>query len=513
MTFRLSLKWFNVIFLIPYALISLFLIGGVYLFEKQNLESTLFEVVSGDMHDLGYVVSSYLEGGKEKEIQAFLDMTLISHPSYESISVMLSDHLVQSTNRSLQGKPFDLADGIYFKGSTPDQLFSGLPVILPFSYFKKSVSVKGYLIVKFDHGMIYQKFRKNLELILFLSLLTGLFFYLMHIYLINLFFMVPIKQLQTFALGGKIPDRLQLQELEVLKDRLVSGFQNMEKTNRQLNREIQSQKEKNRESKEMLIQQSRLALLGEMFGVIAHQWRQPLNTLGLMIQDIPESVQSGEFDKKAADRFSSLSMDQVFFMSRTIDDFRDLVRPADPSKPEYFFPGQAIDEVLSLMDAQLKNRRILVDNIVETTNVKEMVCTGYLNEFKHVVLNLISNARNIIQEKRARGETNGGFIRIRQFVKSNGYTCMVEDDAGGIPEELHEKIFEPYFTTRPGKGSGIGLYIVRVIIEERMGGRVTVRNTEQGALFTIELPFIEKPTDEINMAVQARQAKNPLFLN
>jgi len=233
-----------------------------------------------------------------------------------------------------------------------------------------------------------------------------------------------------------------------------------------------------REKEQMLLQQSRQAALGEMIGNIAHQWRQPLNTLGLTTQQLLLYYDLGEFTREFLEKGVSRSMELIQHMSRTIDDFRNYFKP-DKEKTE-FRVHEAILNALSLMEGSLLNPEISIE-----IEVKENpVIYGFQNEFSQVLLNILINARDAFTER----ETNDPRVTITIGCEGGSAVVTVADNAGGIPAEIIDRIFDPYFTTKgPQRGTGVGLFMSKTIIEKNMGGRLSARNAGNGAEFRIEV--------------------------
>jgi len=233
-----------------------------------------------------------------------------------------------------------------------------------------------------------------------------------------------------------------------------------------------------REKDSMLLQQTRQAALGEMIGNIAHQWRQPLNTLGLIIQQGPLFYALGQFDKEFLDTSTKKSMELIKHMSGTIDDFRNFFRP-DKEKAE-FKVATAIASALSLVNDSFKNQEISIEVV---TNA-DPVIFGYRNEYAQVLLNILNNARDVLMER----EIGDPRVTITILNEGGRAVVTVADNAGGIPEEIISKIFDPYFTTKgPQAGTGVGLFMSRTIIEKNMSGRLSARNIAGGAEFRIEV--------------------------
>jgi signal transduction histidine kinase len=233
-----------------------------------------------------------------------------------------------------------------------------------------------------------------------------------------------------------------------------------------------------REKEQLLMQQGRLAAMGEMIGNIAHQWRQPLNMLGLVIQELPVSYDLGNFDSDYLDASIARAMQIIFHMSHTIDDFRNFFRP-DKEKVA-FKVNDVVLKTIALVAPGFKEQQVVIEFNPET----DLFAEGYPNEYAQVLLNILLNARDALQQEMIREPK----ITIGIFRENERAVVTVVDNAGGIPEDIITKVFEPYFTTKgPDKGTGVGLYMAKTIIEKNMNGFLSVRNTGTGAEFRIEV--------------------------
>ncbi|MBF0337747.1 MAG: PAS domain S-box protein [Nitrospirae bacterium] len=233
---------------------------------------------------------------------------------------------------------------------------------------------------------------------------------------------------------------------------------------------------------QMLIQQSKMASMGEMIGVIAHQWKQPLNSVGIIVQDLKDAWKFGEIDEQYINDTVASAMAQVNFMGKTIDDFRNFFKP---SKQKVSFDVKtAIEDLISMFKPVFNKNNITINLQVE--HPTGLVTDGYPNEFKQVILNILNNSKDAII---ARGATSDGLIELKIASDEFGtrIVIVIRDNGGGIPAEVIGRIFEPYFTTKGSDGTGIGLYMSKTIIETNMGGGLTVRNVDGGAEFTITL--------------------------
>jgi PAS domain S-box-containing protein len=233
-----------------------------------------------------------------------------------------------------------------------------------------------------------------------------------------------------------------------------------------------------RQKERLLSQQSRLAAMGEMISNIAHQWRQPLNTLGLLIQQLPVFYGSDIFTREFLAKNTADAMKLIQHMSATIDDFRDFFRP---EKEQIIFSvDKAIHQALSLVDMSFRNQNLTVEVLTDGNPV----INGFPNEFSQVIMNIILNARDALLENGA----DNGIIHIRTGQTNDTVHITIRDNAGGIPEEIIDRIFEPYFTTKgPDRGTGIGLFMAKTIIEQNHGGQLQARNVQGGAEFRIEI--------------------------
>ncbi len=233
-----------------------------------------------------------------------------------------------------------------------------------------------------------------------------------------------------------------------------------------------------RERDKLLLQQSRQSAIGEMIGNIAHQWRQPLNALGLVVQELALAYETGGLTKEHLDGSVAAAMDIIFGMSQTIDEFRNFYRP-DREK-RWFRVSQVIAKAVSLIEADFREHRVAIDVAV----ADELEIEGFPNDYAQVLLNILMNARDTLLER----GTVGPRVTVRAYLEGAKSVVTIADNGGGIGEHILGRIFDLYFTTREnGLGTGIGLFMAKTIIENNMGGRLTARNAGCGAEFRIEV--------------------------
>ncbi|MDO9308115.1 MAG: ATP-binding protein [Deltaproteobacteria bacterium] len=233
-----------------------------------------------------------------------------------------------------------------------------------------------------------------------------------------------------------------------------------------------------RQKDQMLILQDRRAVMGEMINNIAHQWRQPLNILGLYIQELPYAYEAGEFSREYLEENTRKGMEVIQHMSQTIDGFRKFFRP--DREIVDFVVNHVIARTLSLIEKSFQEQGIKI--VLDQEG--DLMAKGFPNEYAQVLLNILMNSRDALVEQKV----EEALISMRTFTEGNLAVVTIADNGGGIAGEIIERIFDPYFTTKgPDKGTGIGLFMSKNIIENHMGGRLTVLNTGSGAEFRIEV--------------------------
>ena len=265
---------------------------------------------------------------------------------------------------------------------------------------------------------------------------------------------------------------IDLSELKQMQYKLQVLNDNLEK-------EVQAHVEKNRQQQLILFQQSRHAQMGEMISMIAHQWRQPLNVLSLLSQNIAFKFKFQTLDATMMDSFQKDMMQQIFQMSQTIDDFRDFFKPERHQK--VFNVKHQLEYSIDILKPILKTHQIDIYCEIEDG----LLMRGYPNEFGQSIINIINNAKDVLLEKRKEDKKQ---IIVNAKKENLNIILSIEDNGGGIAEENLPDIFNPYFSTKNGKnGTGLGLYMTKTIIEEHMNGKISASNTIDGAKFDIVL--------------------------
>jgi PAS domain S-box-containing protein len=233
-----------------------------------------------------------------------------------------------------------------------------------------------------------------------------------------------------------------------------------------------------RHKDKIMFRQSRMAQMGEMISMIAHQWRQPLNAITLTTAALEFKIEDNTYDKLFFKSRLERITNYVKYLSSTIEDFREFFKP-DKMKEETTF-CKIMENTLGLVRVGLETKNITV--------LTEYNCKGsmlsYNNELLQVAMNLIKNAEDALLDNKIINPT----IRIKCYSDSVQSVLEVEDNAGGIDTPIVEKIFEPYFTTKEERnGTGLGLYMSKMIVEEHCKGTLSVHNSSVGAVFRIVL--------------------------
>lgn len=250
----------------------------------------------------------------------------------------------------------------------------------------------------------------------------------------------------------------------------------LESLNQNLSLKVQQGIEQAKQKDKKILEQAKLARIGSMISMIAHQWRQPLSQLSGILMELETTTRFKKVDNNYILNAIDKSDKMIEFMSNTIDDFRNFYKP--DKKKEDFYVSNACKKAINIIDATLEN--LGINLVLDIKDDKKIF--GYPTEFSQVILNIISNAKDILIERNIKKP------KIEINIESKGVLSIItiKDNAGGIEEKNLEQIFDPYYSTKDlSKGTGLGLYISKLIIERNMGGDLSVSNNNEGAVFKI----------------------------
>jgi PAS domain S-box-containing protein len=266
----------------------------------------------------------------------------------------------------------------------------------------------------------------------------------------------------------------------MLETRVKEQTRKLRELNQNLEKRVAEETEKNREKDRLMFQQARLAAMGETISNIAHQWRQPLSELGIVMFTMKKHAVDG--NEKGIQTQYEHAKKVIAKMSKTIEDFRNFFSP--DKKKNHFLIKDMMEDVLSILEGSLRKTALSVEINIDD----KITAYGYKNELSQAILNLINNAKDAFSDK----PTEGRELKISAKQDGNFIILSVADNAGGIDNAIIDKIFEPYFTTKHASlGTGLGLYIVKTIIEDSMSGTISVENENEGAKFIIKIPTNE----------------------
>ena len=248
--------------------------------------------------------------------------------------------------------------------------------------------------------------------------------------------------------------------------------------NKNLEKRVEEALEKTKTQQAVMFQQSRLAQMGEIISMIAHQWRQPLNNVSAMIQTISLKYKRDNLDNELMDQFKNDTMKHINYMSQTIDDFRSFFKPE--KNKEDFCVCKLMEQIISLITPSNKNCHI----DMEVDYDKDTIINTYKNELGQAILNFINNSRDALEHV----SKDKKWIKVKIRKKEDHVLITVNDNAGGVSPHILTKIFDPYFSTKTEKnGTGLGLYMSKIIIEDHLKGELKIENNQFGLFVSIYL--------------------------
>jgi signal transduction histidine kinase len=294
------------------------------------------------------------------------------------------------------------------------------------------------------------------------------------------------SEARFYNIVNKLATNIDNEDIEEIKLKKGSDPKNkrmllkLEKINIELEKMFKNELDENKKKEALMIYQSRSAAMGEMIGNIAHQWRQPLSSLSLIMSNIEDSFLHNDVEKDEILELFEKSRILINKMSETIDDFRYFFKPK--SEKGNFSASSSVMSTLGLLNERLNHKEIKLSTKLD----KDIKIYGHSNQLSQVILNFINNSIDALSEK-IEGDKR---IDIKVFEEENNAVIEVNDNGGGIEEEIRDRIFEPYFSTKDEKnGTGIGLYMSKIIIEKNFRGLIEVSNKNGGACLKIIIPL------------------------
>ncbi|WP_294966429.1 HAMP domain-containing sensor histidine kinase [Sulfurimonas sp.] len=265
------------------------------------------------------------------------------------------------------------------------------------------------------------------------------------------------------------------------------GVLELENFNKELKNKIKQSIKKISKHEKLLLVKSKNILMGEMIEIITHQWRQPVTAIGLISNNVMLNMLLGELDMKILQEDLDGINKQVKYLSNTIDDFRDFFK--EGKKEEVFILSDVIKNSIAILEKQF------IESSIELTfenNCLDTKLTTFKSELMQALINIISNAKEAFSP-----DIKNRYLNISCNKGRKNVYIIISDNAGGIKNDIIEKIFDPYFSTKKQKnGTGLGLYICKIIICEHLKGDLRIKNKDNGATFIVTLPLIKESTNE-----------------
>lgn len=457
-------------------LLYIAVIAPIFIFIHINVSSVLNESERAKIElvteTLKPIISTYLTFDQQDMLSDTM-RTFFQNPNILDVSL-------QDSNKKV------IFEQHYPHSKMQDTTTFSTPVIDTITH-----QVQATLVISYSNNFVHELQYKLFVQLIILSLFALMVFSLTYWYFRKQFF---VLRLLSNWMGNYSIDKtsepfksdnsnIEIMTITSSANKMLESIDNyrcqMEQITNELENRVEDEITKRREKEQLLIHQSRLAAMGEMIESIAHQWRQPLNIISLAVTNITMKRTLGALEDDEIDKNNAIINNNLAFMSNTIDDFRNFFNTEKESF--YFDPSQPIHEIFTLLGEQLRYANI--SYFVHKTCDEEIF--GVANEFKQVILNILNNAQDAIKNKE---EHSGGKIEITLHCDATHLYIDISDTGGGVPISIIDRIFEPYFTTKlHNKGTGIGLYMSKVIIEQHFGGTLSVRNTLEGAIFTLTM--------------------------
>ncbi|WP_419766330.1 MAG: transporter substrate-binding domain-containing protein [Arcobacter sp.] len=335
-----------------------------------------------------------------------------------------------------------------------------------------------WVSVKYEKVFDYELFWKVMAFFIFILLVILYTYMLQRRYIRKLTNVKEEIEMLNSTLERKV--KLRTRELELSNRKLKFKTSELEYLNNTLDIRIKEEIDNRKKQEQMLIQQSKLAEMGEMISMIAHQWRQPLSALSTVVQNIHLRYSLGKLDKEYLDKQKVLSTALTEKMSQTINDFRNFFKPNKEKQP--FSVEEALQKTIFLIDDSFKSYNIRIENMISD----DFIIHGFQSELSQVLLNILTNSKDAFLET----DIKDPCITIKTKRAQTHIQILISDNAGGINESIINKIFEPYFTTKENyNGTGLGLYMSKMIIEQNMQGHLSAKNISNGVKFSIYIPL------------------------
>jgi signal transduction histidine kinase len=409
-------------------------------------------------------------------MKSYLDYRSIISPYIESVSMSKNNIIISSSDRTLINTSPN-KNLIRFSNFNSDNILYNVYFTHILKYYEGIDATDVDILISLDNEYISNTLRKLVfisfvEFIILPSLLL-----LLMIFLAMKFIVKPIDEIIKYINNRNIIlPKYFCTDIDILKNTIEKNFEEIESINSELEIRIENQVKDIQLKDKIVFEQSKYTAIGEVISSIAHQWRQPLNNISLIIQDFKDAYYYGELDEEYINKKVYKSKEIVSYMSSIIDNFRNLFK-INKQKTK-FDVSKKVYEVISVFEPTFNEIGIEIRYNIPNESFE---IYGYPNEYMQVIVNILINSKDILKERKIINP----FIMISCQVVDKQSILTVEDNGTGVDENIIDKIFDPYFTTKhQSQGTGMGLYIARTTIEA-MGGNIVFHNSDIGAVFTI----------------------------
>ncbi len=393
--------------------------------------------------------------------------------------LMRSDSYFDKKNRSLRASFASPENGSVNTAATVEALagisntkiiigFDGKPALSSYSYIKVGEDFSWAILSEIKLKEVLKTTYSISKAIIISSVITLIIILIITLIMINLSVIRPINKINTTILQIEAKNDLTIRtnenapyELSIIAKSLNHMMNEIDKKDK------------------LIVKQSRLAAMGEMISMIAHQWRQPLTGMGMTTNNLLFDIELEEIDPKKFKENLEIINTQINFLSNTIDNFKNFFKTT--KRAEKIDINSVIDESLLIIQNSIKNENI---NIQLNTK-KSVSAITKKSELMQIILNLIKNAMDAYRDSNIEKKD----ITIALNETSSNITIKIDDNAGGIPIKIIDKIFEPYFSTKKNKnGTGLGLYMSKMIVEDHLRGELFVKSENGSTTFSVILP-------------------------
>ncbi len=444
--------------------------GAVYYVVFKNYKDVLLDEQTKKINILLNTISPTVKINLEFRILENIDMAF--------------EQLLESNHEIKTIKLIDLSNNVIVKKITIKE-YKNIIVRTKPLVDKMTKKTLGYLKISYSNSSYLNAIEKfqNMFVVIGISFIIFIMVFMRLLFFIFKPLMAISKKLESYnpeqSNAFKMEKLVGANEISIINNAIYNMLQKINSHTLNLRKQVKLEMKKNEDKEQHMLQQSRLAQMGEMISMIAHQWRQPLASISSTVSALELKVMMDQYEEKYFTKQLENISKYSQYLSSTIDDFRNFFKFND-TKVDTTLEEIVLD-ALNIIEISIENKGIKIEKEYKSN----MPILTYRNEIQQVVLNLLKNAEDILIDNNVENPT----IHILTIFNDQSDIIEIKDNAGGVPVEIINNIFDPYFTTKEKKdGTGLGLYMSKKIIENRCKGTLSVVNEIDGAKFIIMLP-------------------------